>query len=426
MEVSAFIVSAVAAGLDYAHRKTDGYGGALGIVHCDVSPSNVMLSTDGYVKILDFGIARASFSSALERRRLRGKPRYMAPEQTLGEPPTAAADVFALGIIAWEMFTGLPLYRGPNVKAILEAVRTTRPPRIDTLDPRVSREIADAVETALSREPVVSLIDMTQDPWLERIVTNPVAVIEMCLGNFTAAMTSARRSLELCQRYGDRGREGDALTVAGIIQLEVGLYDQAAATFAEALEILSRTQARWSRTDCLIYAGVCDLRRNGNHGMFMIEEALAEARRLGARYLEANALVARAGAQLRRGAFASAVRDAAEGTAVAQQATLVGYAIQGTARQALATSRLGGRLAEAVELANRALQLLDQQRVLEGAEEEIYVACHEVLRANGELERAAIVRERGRLSAKRKLDALIDPAWKIAYAAIPEIELLLS
>ncbi|MEO7097496.1 MAG: protein kinase, partial [Polyangiales bacterium] len=121
--------------------------------HCDVSPSNVMLSTDGYVKILDFGIARATFASALERRRLRGKPRYMAPEQTLGEPPTAAADVFALGIIAWELFTGLPLYRGANLKAILEAVRTTNPPRIDRLNAAVPKEIADAVATALQREP---------------------------------------------------------------------------------------------------------------------------------------------------------------------------------------------------------------------------------------------------------------------------------
>ncbi len=275
-------------------------------------------------------------------------------------------------------------------------------------------------------KPVVALIDKTGDPWLERIVTNHVAVIEMCLGNFTTAMTSARRSLELCQRYGDRGREGDALSVAGIIQLEVGLYDRAAATFAEALEILSRTQARWSRTDCLIYAGICDLRRSGNQGMFMIDEALGEARRLGARYLEANALVARAGAQLRRGALAAAAADAADGTAVAQQATLVGYAIQGTARQALAVARLGGRLPEAVELANRALAMLDQQKVLEGSEEEVYVACHEVLLANNERERAAIVRERGRLSAKRKLDALTDPTWKAAYAAIPEIKLLLS
>ncbi len=151
--VAAYIIGEVASGLDYAHRKTDGYGGGLGIVHCDVSPSNVMMSTDGYVKILDFGIARATFASALERRRLRGKPRYMAPEQTLGEPPTAASDVFALGIIAWELFTGLPLYRGPNIKAILEAVRTTDPPRADRLNPEVPPEIAKAIATALTRDP---------------------------------------------------------------------------------------------------------------------------------------------------------------------------------------------------------------------------------------------------------------------------------
>ncbi|HWU85802.1 MAG TPA: serine/threonine-protein kinase, partial [Kofleriaceae bacterium] len=147
--IAAYIVSEVAAGLDYAHRKTDVYGGSLNIVHCDVSPSNVMLSTDGYVKILDFGIARATFASALERRRLRGKPRYMAPEQTLGEPPTAASDVFALGIIAWELFTGLPLYRGPDLRSILEAVRHTDPPRLDRVNPRVPPEIVDGVATAL-------------------------------------------------------------------------------------------------------------------------------------------------------------------------------------------------------------------------------------------------------------------------------------
>src|SRR6476646_8634418 len=151
--VAAYVITEVASGLDYAHRKTDLYGSALGIVHCDVSPSNVMLSTDGYVKILDFGIARATFSSALERRRLRGKPRYMAPEQTLGEPATAASDVFALGIIAWELLTGMPLYRGGDLKAILEAVRRTTPPRVDRMNAGVPAEIADALAVALSREP---------------------------------------------------------------------------------------------------------------------------------------------------------------------------------------------------------------------------------------------------------------------------------
>src|SRR5262249_43793306 len=65
--------------------------------------------------------------------------------------------------------------------------------------------------------PVLALIDKTGDPWLERIVSNHVAVIEMCLGNFAEAMRCAQRSLELCRRCGDRGREGDALSVAGIV-----------------------------------------------------------------------------------------------------------------------------------------------------------------------------------------------------------------
>ncbi|HEX3763561.1 MAG TPA: protein kinase, partial [Kofleriaceae bacterium] len=153
VSIAAYVISEVASGLDYAHRKADGYGSPLGIVHCDVSPSNVMLSSEGDIKILDFGIARATFASALERRRLRGKPRYMSPEQTTGETPTAASDVFALGIIAWELFTGEPLYRGSDLRAVLDAVRRTDPPRIDRLNPRVPEEIADAVATALRRDP---------------------------------------------------------------------------------------------------------------------------------------------------------------------------------------------------------------------------------------------------------------------------------
>jgi serine/threonine protein kinase/tetratricopeptide (TPR) repeat protein len=277
--------------------------------------------------------------------------------------------------------------------------------------------------------PVLGLIERTGDPWLERIVTNHVAVIEMCLGNFTTAMTSAQRSLELCRRYGDRAREGDALSVSGIIQLEVGLYDQAAATFTDALEILVKTASRWSRADCLIYAGVCELRRGasiGHHsGLQMLDEALAEARRLGARYLEANALIARAGAHLRRGAYAPAVEDAAAGVDVARQSTLIGYEIMGLARHALALAKLGGRAEAAAALVHRTLELLERQKVLEGSEEAVYAACVEVLRIVGATDRAQHVRAAGRASAQRKLDALVDPAWKAAYAAIPEVRALL-
>ncbi|HEU0030246.1 MAG TPA: protein kinase [Kofleriaceae bacterium] len=276
--------------------------------------------------------------------------------------------------------------------------------------------------------PVLALIEKTGDPWLERIVTNHVAVIEMCLGNFERAMASVQRSLELCRRYGDRGREGDGISVAGIILLEVGLYDDAAAQFAEALEVLSRTSSRWSRADCLIYAGTADVRRGRPGGLALIDEAVLEARRLGARYLEANALVARAGAKLvlaRRGAstLEQAIADAAEGTAVARGAALVGYEIQGLARHALALSRLGRR--DAGPLVERALSLFEHQRYLEGSEEEVLAACGEVLHAGGAVERARAVWQRAQASARRKLDALTDPRWRAAYAAIPEIAALL-
>jgi serine/threonine protein kinase/tetratricopeptide (TPR) repeat protein len=275
--------------------------------------------------------------------------------------------------------------------------------------------------------PVIARIEKTSEPWLERIVHNHVAIIETCLGNYATAMASALRALDLCRRYGDRTREGDALSVAGIILLEVGLFDQAAATFAEALELLSRTGSRWSRADCLIYAGVCEARRGGN-GLAMLDEALAEARRLGARYLEANALISRAGVHLRAGNLAAAKADAGDGTAVAAAATLVGYEIQGLARHAVALARdpAGNTLAQAGALVHRALVLLDHQRFLEGSEEDVYACCVEVLDKAGAGDRAASVKARGGAEVARKLVGLTDPAWRAAYVSLPECKALLG
>jgi len=276
--------------------------------------------------------------------------------------------------------------------------------------------------------PVIARIEKTGDPYLERIVQNHVAIIEMCLGNFQTAMASAERSLELCRRYGDRAREGDALSVSGIVLYEVGLFDEAAAKFTEALELLARTGSRWSRADCLIYAGACDVKRGRMGGIAMLDEALAEARRLGARYLEANALISRAGAQLRRGELMAAAEDASDGVLVARNATLVGYEIQGLARHAVALARLprSQRIPEANALVQRALALLDHQRFLEGSEEEVYANCVTVLQAAGANERAALVKSRGKGEVERKLKGLTDPAWRAAYAAIPENKALLE
>jgi tetratricopeptide (TPR) repeat protein len=274
---------------------------------------------------------------------------------------------------------------------------------------------------------VVARVGRSHDPWIERVVQNHMAIIEMCLGNYPLAMASAQRSLDLCRRYGDRAREGEALSVAGIIQLEVGLFDAAASTFEEALELLARTGSRWSRADCLIYAGLCEVRRGRNVGIAMINEALAEAQQIGARYLEANALITRAGARLLRGEHELAVEDAAQGSGVARLATLVGYEIQGLARNAVALVRRSRQnVAEAHALVHRALALLEQQRYLEGSEEEVYVHCVEVLELAGVQSRADLVKARGRGEVARKLAGLTDPAWREAYAALPECKRLLE
>jgi serine/threonine protein kinase/tetratricopeptide (TPR) repeat protein len=276
--------------------------------------------------------------------------------------------------------------------------------------------------------PVIARIEKASEPWLERIVHNHVAIIEMCLGNYTAAMASAQRSLLLCRRYGDRPREGDALSVAGTILLEVGLFDQASATFAEALELLTKTGSRWSRADCLIYAGACEARRGSAHGLAMLEEAIAESNRLGARYLEANALITRAGVYLRAGLASAAEADAAAGTAIARGTTLVGYEIQGLARTALAIVRdpAGNRIADAGAMVHRALELLDEQRFVEGSEEDVYAACVEVLIAGRADDRAAQVKARGAAEVTRKLAGLDDLAWRVAYAGLPECRALLE
>ena len=276
-------------------------------------------------------------------------------------------------------------------------------------------------------QPVTARIEKAGDRWLERVVQNHVAIIEMCLGNYQPAMRSAQRSLELCRRYGDRAREGDALSVAGIIYLEVGLYERAAATFDEAIEVLTRAGSRWSRTDCLIYAGACAVKR-GRDGLGMLDEALREAETIGARYLEANAWISRASAHLQRGANLEAAADASRGVLVARGATLLGYELQGLARHGVALLRAGGReaLAEAGDEVHRALVLFDHQRHLEGSEEEVYVNCLEVLDFAGANDRAAIVRARGRAEVERKLAALEDPEWREAYARRRECNVLLT
>ena len=124
VEAAVFIVREVAAGLSHAHAKTDDDGEPLGIVHRDVNPHNIMLTLEGAVKILDFGIARARIrSGAPTVGEIKGKVAYMSPEQARGEPPGPQSDVYSLGLVLYETATGHQVLSGDSDVEILEKAR---------------------------------------------------------------------------------------------------------------------------------------------------------------------------------------------------------------------------------------------------------------------------------------------------------------
>ncbi len=127
--LGAWIISEAAKGLHYAHDKKDEAGAPLEIVHRDVSPQNVLLSYDGSVKIADFGIASAKLFVE-ETGVIKGKFGYMSPEQARGEKVDRRSDVYALGVILWEIIAGRPLHGGLGGEALLDIVRSgyTEPP----------------------------------------------------------------------------------------------------------------------------------------------------------------------------------------------------------------------------------------------------------------------------------------------------------
>jgi serine/threonine protein kinase len=149
--VAATIAVALLEALSAVHAATDDAGAPLGVVHRDVSPSNVLLGLDGSVKLADFGVA---LSSAVPRARgpapTRGKIAYLAPEQVASEPLDARADLFAVGNLLAEMLLGRPLFTGSGQLAMLLAIRDAR---LDALDagPKLPAALDRILRTALAK-----------------------------------------------------------------------------------------------------------------------------------------------------------------------------------------------------------------------------------------------------------------------------------
>ena len=126
LDISVYIISEICKGLDYAHRKTDQNNNPLDIVHRDVSPQNVLLSYEGEVKIVDFGIAKAAMNiSHTMAGILKGKIAYMSPEQATGQTVDNRTDIFSTGILLYEIVTGTKLFTGESQFEVLKKIRSS-------------------------------------------------------------------------------------------------------------------------------------------------------------------------------------------------------------------------------------------------------------------------------------------------------------
>jgi serine/threonine protein kinase len=163
LRLAAHIGAEIAEALAYAHAIRDAHGRCLGLVHRDVSPGNIMLLTDGQTKLVDFGIAKMSATVGARARRaigatttplvVKGKPNYMAPEQLLGRPIDARADLFSLGVVLWELLTWRPLFNRPTTQELAAVLLAgdIEPP--SALCPEVPRALESIVLRALDRDP---------------------------------------------------------------------------------------------------------------------------------------------------------------------------------------------------------------------------------------------------------------------------------
>lgn len=154
-DLAAYVVSELAKGLDYAHRRRDAEMRPMNLVHRDVSPQNILASHEGEVKLTDFGIAKArtQAQAATEMGVVKGKYAYMAPEQVSGGKLDARSDVFAAGVLLYEILTGVNPHRGASAYETLARVRSGDVQPIRELMPDIPEELERVVTTAMARNP---------------------------------------------------------------------------------------------------------------------------------------------------------------------------------------------------------------------------------------------------------------------------------
>ncbi|MFZ5476053.1 MAG: protein kinase domain-containing protein [Myxococcota bacterium] len=153
-EFAVYVAMEAAKGLDYAHKKTTLQGQPLHIVHRDVSPSNILVSYTGEVKVADFGIVKAANTvEDTDVGMLKGKFEYMSPEQASGKELDRRSDIFSLGIILHEMLTGRRLFKTDSEIKTLERIKSVDVDPPSALNPQVPGRLDEIVMRALAKDP---------------------------------------------------------------------------------------------------------------------------------------------------------------------------------------------------------------------------------------------------------------------------------
>jgi len=161
--MACYIISRIAEALDYAHRKKSPTGQPYKIIHRDVSPQNLLISYEGEIKLCDFGIAKAvTQSQRTQAGVLKGKFAYMSPEQVKGQKIDHRSDLFALGVIFYELLTGQRLFLGESDFSTLEAVRSARVPNPKAYNIVLDQELEDILMKMLAKLPKDRYQDASQ------------------------------------------------------------------------------------------------------------------------------------------------------------------------------------------------------------------------------------------------------------------------
>lgn len=170
-DIAAYCASRICRALDFAHHFIGEDGSRLDIVHRDVSPGNVMMTWDGHVKLADFGIAKARTMAdpSANKPLLLGKKHYMAPEQLLGREVDPRADIFAMGVVLFELFALRSLFTEDETLAAIDEVVLGPSPdlnlRLPSADPEIQALIARAISKDPQDRPSAAALGLALDAW---------------------------------------------------------------------------------------------------------------------------------------------------------------------------------------------------------------------------------------------------------------------